>query len=168
MYRINEKAEAVREVQAYLRELSRVYDEIPVLSVDGVYDERTREAVRVFQRMKGLIETGEIDYETFLVLYEAYRPLKEERIGESELIPAVAFPLRLGDSGSFVRILQSVLAEIYSLPLPADGFFGRTTEDAVRKAEERYLLAPSGTVDRKLWQLLAADYRSAIAKKIPV
>ena len=168
MYRINEKTNAVREIQNYLRELSRIYTEIPILSVDGVYDERTREAVRALQRMQGLTETGEVDYETFLALYEAYRPLKDERIGESELIPAAAFPLRMGDSGSYVRILQSVLGEIYSLPLPADGFFGRTTEDAVRKAEERYLLTPSGTVDRKLWQLLAADYRSAIAKKIPV
>lgn len=167
MYRINEKAETVREIQTYLRELSRVYTQIPTLSIDGIYGERTREAVRSFQKMEGLTETGEVDRETFHALYALFRTLSDERKGDSELIPAVAFPLRMGDSGSYVRILQSVLSETLSLPLPADGFFGRPTENAVRAAEERYRLPVTGRVDRRLWQMLAADYRSAIAQKIP-
>lgn len=167
MYRINDRSAAVREVQGYLRELSRFYSEIPNLHIDGIYGDETREAVRALQRMQGLAQTGEIDYETFLILYELYLPIKEERIGNSELIPAEAFPLRMGDSGSYVRILQSVLSEIFSLSLPTDGFYGGTTENAVRRAEERYGKTPTGSVDRILWQKIAADYRASVLEKIP-
>ena len=166
MYRINEKSEAVREIQTYLRELSRRFDEIPVIHIDGIYGEETREAVRAFQKMAGIPETGDSDYETFTLLFRLYETVKNERIGESELIPAAAFPLRMGDSGSYVRILQSVLGEVLTLTLPADGFYGRTTEDAVRLAEGRYRVPLSGNVSRLLWQMLAADYRAAIAEKI--
>lgn len=164
-YRIDEKKEAVREVQTYLRTLASLYKQLPLLSVDGIYGEKTREAVRLFQRMTGLAETGDTDEETFSLLYGMYLPVKEELMGESELFPANVFPLRLGDSGSPVRILQSVLNEILSLHLPTDGFFGKTTEDAVRLSEGRYLMPPTGTVSRRLWQRISADYRAAIAKK---
>ena len=164
-YRIDEKSEAVREVQSYLRTLASLYKELPLLSVDGIYGEETRDAVRLFQRMTGLTETGDTDEETFSLLYSMYLPVKEELIGESELFPSSAFPFRLGDSGSPVRILQSVLSEILTIHLPTDGFFGKTTEDAVRLIEGRYLLPQTGTVSRRLWQKISADYRAVIAKK---
>ncbi len=166
-YRIDHKSEAVREVQTYLRTLATLYKELPVLSVDGIYGDETREAVRVFQRMTGLPQTGEADAETFALLYSMYLPVKEELDGESELLPAKAFPLRLGDSGSHIRILQSVLGEILDLHIPTDGFFGRTTEEGVRRAEGRYLFPQTGYVSRRLWQRLSADYRAAVAEKFP-
>lgn len=167
MYRIDKKSEAVREVQTYLRELSTVYKELPRLSIDGVYGEETREAVRVFQRMTGLSVTGDTDEETFSLLFGMYKPIMEERLGKSELLPISVFPLRLGDSGSHVRILQNVLGEIFSLRIPTDGFFGRQTEDGVRLAEERYGTPPTGYVTRNLWQKLSSDYSAAIAEKFP-
>ncbi len=168
MYRIDEKSEAVREVQTYLRELSNLYKELPRLSVDGIYGDETREAVRIFQRMTGLTVTGDTDEETFTLLFRMYEPVRKERIGESVLLPAEAFPLRLGDSGSHIRILQSVLDEIFSLHIPTDGFFGRTTEEGVRLAETRYGTPATGYVSRRLWQMLSADYSAIIAEKFPL
>ena len=141
MYRIDKKSEAVKEIQAYLREIEAKEGVTPKLAVDGVYGEETRASVRAFQRREGLIETGEVDKETFELLYAAYLSALEEK--ESALIPAILFPLRMGDSGSYVRILQAVLNEILSLRIPPDAFFGRATENGVRAAEARYGIGKS-------------------------
>ena len=165
MYRIDIKSDAVREIQTYLRELEARDGVTPKLSVDGVYGEETRRSVSAFQKKEGLTETGEVDKETFDVLFAAYLAALAAASGESVLIPAAIFPLRMGDSGSFIRILQTVLNEILSMRIPSDGFFGRATENGVREAEARYGLSPSGSVSRALWLKLARDYERVLSEK---
>ena len=165
MYRIDKKSDATREVQTYLRALEAQNGSIPKLAVDGVYGDETRASVRAFQKQMGLIETGEADKETFELLFAAYLATLEETSRESVLIPAKIFPLRMGDSGSYVHILQTVLNEILSSRIPTDGFFGRATENGVREAEERYGLSQRGSVSLLLWKRLAADYEESLLRK---
>lgn len=166
MYRIDIRSDTVRQIQTYLRELEAALGVRPKLSVDGVYGDETRESVRAFQRREGLTETGEVDAETFEKLYAAYFSASLLSSKESLLIPAVAFPLRMGDSGSYIRILQSVLGEILGERIPGDGFYGRATENGVRAAEARYGMTPSGSVTRLLWLKMANDYAAAVKKRI--
>lgn len=165
MYRIDTKKEAVRQVQTYLLELSHAFEEIPHLTVDGIYGEETAEAVRALQGKWGLAVTGEVDDATFLLLFEQFALAREERLGESELIPAIVFPLQMGDSGSHVRILQSTLDEILGTRIPKDGFFGKATEDGIRSLQRRYGLRSDGIVDRGLWGRISQDYRSQVKGK---
>lgn len=165
MYRIDIKSDTVREIQRYLRELEALYGTVPKLSIDGIYGEETRASVRAFQRREGLAETGETDKETFEALYAAALAASTAKT-ESVLLPLAIFPMRMGDSGSYVRILQSVLNEILDERIPSDGFYGRATENGVRAAEARYGLKASGNVSRLLWQRLSADYAAAVLGKI--
>ena len=165
MYRIDIKSDAIREIHTYLRELEDKEGITPKLSVDGVYGEETRRSVGAFQKREGLTETGEVDKETFDLLFAAYIASLAATSEESVLIPAAFFPLRMGDSGSFVRILQSVLNEVLSAHIPGDGFFGRATENGVREAEVRYGLSPSGSVSRALWLKLSHDYGRMLLEK---
>lgn len=165
MYRIDTAKEATKQVQLYLLELSHLYRDLPHLTVDGIYGKETAEAVHAFQTKFGLSPTGEADAATFALLFEEFHAAREERVGESELIPAIAFPFQMGDSGSHVRILQSAVDEVLDAHIPKDGFFGRATEDAVRTLQRRYSLPPDGKVNRALWQRIAKEYRGRIEEK---
>ena len=165
MYRIDTEKEATRQVQTYLSELSHADKSLPRITVDGIYGKETAEAVRAFQGKWGLAVTGEVDDATFLLLFQKFEAAREERIGESELIPAIVFPLQMGDSGSHVRILQSTLDEILGTRIPKDGFFGKATEDGVRSLQRHYGLLSDGTVNRALWVRIAKDYRTRVKEK---
>ncbi len=72
MYDIQKKEDAIRMTQTFLLEISYTDDDIPHVSVDGIYGERTRRAIRIFQRKKGITETGRTDFETWQALFDAY------------------------------------------------------------------------------------------------
>ena len=72
MYDIHNRDDAVRMAQTFLLEISYVDEDIPHVSVDGIYGERTRRAVRIFQAKHGIPETGRTDFVTWEALYEAY------------------------------------------------------------------------------------------------
>jgi peptidoglycan hydrolase-like protein with peptidoglycan-binding domain len=69
VYHIDREEEAIAEVQRYLRALSYRHESIPHVGVDGIYNDETREAVRAFQALFALLETGVADRETFERLY---------------------------------------------------------------------------------------------------
>ena len=62
----------VRQVQEQLAVISGAYPAIPRVTADGVYGPATAEAVREFQSVFGLPETGTIDYRTWYKISEIY------------------------------------------------------------------------------------------------
>lgn len=63
----------VRQIQEQINVISEVYSAIPELErVDGIYGERTQEAVREFQSVFGLPQTGIVDYRTWYKIQEIY------------------------------------------------------------------------------------------------
>lgn len=71
----------VRLVQDQLITISDVYSAIPTITADGIYGPRTAEAVRVFQSIFGLPQTGVIDYRTWYKISQIY--VGVTRIGEA-------------------------------------------------------------------------------------
>ena len=69
---IGEKSSFVAIIQLMLRELSADFDEIESLKIDGIYGERTADAIRAFQRASLLEVTGEVDLETYNRLSRAF------------------------------------------------------------------------------------------------
>ena len=62
----------VRQAQEQLNRIARNYPAIPIIDADGIYGERTAEAVRTFQGIFGLPRTGVIDYATWYKISEIY------------------------------------------------------------------------------------------------
>ena len=62
----------VLQLQEQLNRIGRAYPVIPRISEDGIYGPATAEAVRVFQSVFGLPETGVTDYVTWYKISEIY------------------------------------------------------------------------------------------------
>ena len=70
-------------LQTYLNRISDVYTSIPKLTVDGIYGQSTANAVREFQRIFGLEETGVTASYTWESIAGEYRTLVDGQYGSS-------------------------------------------------------------------------------------
>ncbi len=77
MYDMNDRAAAIRRIQQYLYTISREYQYLPAVFVDGIYGEETRKGVADFQRNFNLAVTGRVNYVTFVALLAEYRRINE-------------------------------------------------------------------------------------------
>ncbi|MGN1472826.1 MAG: peptidoglycan-binding protein, partial [Eubacteriales bacterium] len=75
----------VGSLQALLDALSGSIPELPPLSVDLIFGPQTEEAVRTFQSLYGLPETGEVDRATWNALLGAYETLLRSVPNENNL-----------------------------------------------------------------------------------
>ena len=66
------RGEKVRQIQEQLNVVAEAYPLIPKIAVDGIYGPATEEAVRVFQSVFGLPQTGVVDYRTWYKISEIY------------------------------------------------------------------------------------------------
>lgn len=155
MYRIENKAAAIREVQKYLRTLSQEGGTLPLVSIDGTYGPHTELAVRAFQKEQDLPETGIVNYATFTALYEAYRVYEESRALDA--LPSHGdFPLHLGDSGDGVTALHTLLRMLGTYypdlgRIPNTSAFSDDTERAVCYLQTVFIEDPDGIVTKKLY-----------------
>ncbi len=62
----------VRQIQEQINEISGAYPAIPGIAADGIFGERTKDAVRKFQEVFGLPVTGIVDYPTWYKIQEIY------------------------------------------------------------------------------------------------
>ena len=153
MYSLGDESAAVREIQKYLHFISeRDFIEIPRVAIDGVYGEETKDAVKAFQKYKNILPSGEIDYETFQMLYEEYLNAKLLYEAEEFLIDAKNFPYKYGDSGNDVLLLNIMLnemSEFYSEMNKVDlkPYFSSETEKAVKSARKIFILGDTAYID---------------------
>ena len=164
-YRIDNETEPVREIQTYLLEVAHTDDRIPKVTIDGHYGDTTRDAVKTFQTIEGIDETGIVDFETWVLLHRRHSEAQTARKEASAFPFASDFDLHLGDTGIAVIVLQALLAEFASIypnvVRPAiTGQFGLTTADAVRSIQRNYGLRADGTVSVGLWNRMTRDYQS--------
>jgi len=62
----------VRQLQAQLDRIAEVYSAIPRIAIDGVFGENTQAAVREFQSIFGLPQTGIVDFRTWYKISQLY------------------------------------------------------------------------------------------------
>ena len=62
----------VLQMQEQLLRISQAYPALPSITPDGIFGNATQEAVRTFQRIFGLPETGIVDYPTWYKISEIY------------------------------------------------------------------------------------------------
>lgn len=62
----------VRQLQQQLNRIAQNYPLIPTIAVDGIYGAGTAEAVRVFQQIFKLPQTGDVDYPTWYEISDIF------------------------------------------------------------------------------------------------
>ena len=166
----------VLQLQFILDIVSRFYPEVPQVIEDGVFDARTLNSVREFQRRFGINPDGVVGPATWAKLYEVYRgidrnvniphpPVIDPPNWVRPVYPGVL--LRNGSRGESVRIIQQYLTSINrafpSIPaLTPDGVFGPLTEASVRAFQREFGLVADGVIGAK-W----ADW-NRLSKKLNI
>lgn len=69
---IGSGGEKVRQIQQQLNRIAQNYPAIPEIMSDGIYGSRTADAVRVFQRIFNLPQSGVVDYPTWYQISNIY------------------------------------------------------------------------------------------------
>lgn len=69
---VGSSGEKVRQLQNQLNRIARNYPAIPTVTPDGIYGPATAEAVRTFQRIFNLPQTGVTDYPTWFEISDIY------------------------------------------------------------------------------------------------
>lgn len=162
----------VQFIQTRLNRISKNYPAIPkIATVDGVYTDATVDAVRKFQEIFSMPQTGEVDRSTWYAILRIYAGVKSLSDLDSEGIPIEDVTnlfqtvLTQGSTGTGVRELQYFLTFI-SLFDPAvssaaiDGIFGPATEAAVRSFQREYGLPETGVVNTATWERLFSTYQT--------
>lgn len=169
--RLGDQGEAVRLIQNRLNRIAINYPSIPfVLLPDGIFNEDTLEAVRTFQRIFNLPQTGEVDEDTWykiIYIYTAVKGLAElESEGEelqNEAYPGT--PVKLGEVGPNVLRIQWYLNAVAASGqlgisrIVLDGIFGAETQRAVAAIQREFGFPQTGEVDRKTWDELTKLYK---------
>lgn len=66
------RSDKVRQMQEQLNRIAQNYPLIPRISADGIYGPRTEEAVKVFQQVFGLPQTGVVDFPTWYKISQIF------------------------------------------------------------------------------------------------
>ncbi len=69
---IGASGEKVAQMQEQLDTIAQVYSAIPRIQADGIYGERTKTAVRAFQKIFDLPQTGIVDFATWYMISQIY------------------------------------------------------------------------------------------------
>lgn len=69
---IGSSGDKVRQMQQQLNRIAENYPAIPTIIADGIFGERTAQAVRTFQQIFGLPATGVVDFSTWYAISRIY------------------------------------------------------------------------------------------------
>lgn len=158
---------AIFEIQKWLRFISKFNEEIIPLNPDGIFGEETEAAVKAFQKMFNIPETGVVDINTWNLIRDTHNDLKEVK---SPPDPIFAFPVemhsfKMGDDFDEVLLLQIILDKIAKRyenipPSSLSGIYDEETMQQVLKLQEIFNLEKTGKVDKKTWNKISKLYSS--------
>lgn len=172
--RRGDSGDYVTVLQVMLNRISQDYPAIPrITPPDGIFGNRTENAVREFQRIFGLTPDGIVGKATWYKLVALYVGVTDlsELLSEGQryyqIRPASdGNPIQEGDTGLEVTGLQYFLSIISQVNpgfsrLNIDGDFGPATRNAVITAQRYFGLDPTGRVNLATWLSIYDEYLAA-------
>ncbi|QSX04756.1 peptidoglycan-binding protein [Sedimentibacter sp. zth1] len=149
----------VKTLQYYLDFISFYNDNIDPVTIDGIFGEKTENAVKQFQKEYGLEVNGIVDLKNFRKLEEVYDDIYSSIPPEtmSEYVDIYpGYVLFLGLSNPKVTLIQQYLKLIsentdYVSPVKVTGVYDNQTDKAVRQIQDRFAIPITGTVDPATW-----------------
>ena len=163
---------AVKRMQDFLNRIRVNYPLIPrIENPNGYFGADTATAVRTFQNIFGLSQTGTIPRATWNKISSIYVGIARmaELNGEGDRISIGENPpnvtLSLGSRGNNVLELQFILNVIsqYYSDIPSvimDGVFDERTRQSVLAFQKRFGISQTGNVATLTWPMLYSVYRS--------
>ena len=167
----------VEEIQKMLVEIVNLYPSLSIITIDGVYGQNTVIAVKEFQKLNSLPQTGIIDEITMRKLSylheknrEKFREellknkiseVKKNKKREDDYLDQSDNILSEGSIGEYVKSLQSYL-NVVSNKYPTisllrvDGIFGPKTKAAVMEFQRIFELKQDGVVGYETWNKLSS------------
>ncbi len=167
----------VEEIQKMLVEIVNLYPSLPIITIDGIYGQNTVIAVKEFQKLNSLPQTGIIDEITMRKLSylheknrEKFREellknkiseVKKNKKREDDYLDQSDNILSEGSIGEYVKSLQSYL-NVVSNKYPTisllrvDGIFGPKTKAAVMEFQRIFELKQDGVVGYETWNKLSS------------
>lgn len=137
---------------------------------DGVMGPCTVRAVKIFQKEKGLPETGKVDLTTWEAVCSDYCDCTEN-FGNCQSISPFphkkGYAVCEGERSDLVIIIQIMLNELrlcndsYGY-IPPNGRFGTSSVEAVRGFQSLHGIKVTGCVDAATWNAMAKEYNSLI------
>ncbi len=70
--KVGSRGEKVRQMQEQLNAIADVYSAIPRITADGIFGTMTERAVKEFQSIFGLPQSGVVDFRTWYKISEIY------------------------------------------------------------------------------------------------
>ena len=162
----------VAGLQYMLGALAGADPELTSLAVDGVFGERTLEAVLRFQKRAGLPMTGRADPDTWEAIRTRWWEL-EGRTGPTRpvrLFPAEGTRVEEGTAREYL-ILPQTMFQVLSrqflgiADVPADGVYTAAWADNVRWLQRAGGLPPTGTLDQPAWDALSRLYEVFVVRE---
>ena len=141
----------VKDLQTKLKKLG-YYDAY----VDGDYGDTTVAAVKAFQKKYNLTADGIAGKETLKKLDSVYKNADSDKDDDS---------LRMGDSGSAVKDLQTKLKKLGYYSGTVDSTFGSGTYAAVKAFQKKYNLTADGVAGSETLKKLDSVYKNADSDK---
>ncbi len=162
MYRIDDKPEAIRQVQTYLRVVGN--PEIFIYP-SGIYDENTRLSVIDFQTSRDITPSGDVDKTTFDLLFSEYVTANDKNELNRTLDSFISFPLLPGDSSDGMTHINKTLSRVlehygHTHSLRGGNFYSDETAEAVKIMRGIYMLEELEMIDEVFYLRLIADHDS--------
>ncbi len=162
----------VRRLREQLRLIAQYGGNMPLITIDGVYDEDTENAVRSFQRLFGLPATGQIDFDTWETLNDVYALVQERMAPPIPLSPFYGCDVtaREGDESPLIALIEVMLNSIAERfdnlsSVTPDGIYSKEMTDAVTAFQKTNLLDQTGEVDKRTWNALARLYNQEFERE---
>lgn len=173
--RVGDAGNNVRILQVQLNRIARNYPAIPKIeNENGIFGIDTENAVRKFQEIFNLNQTGEVDKSTWYRIKQYYNGVKSlaDLVSEGVTIAEATVPfaneVSQGMSGIPVTTVQYYLSIIAYFnnalePVPRSGTFGPETVEAVERFQRFYGLPVTGVVDTATWNTISRIYTETVA-----
>ena len=159
MYRIYDKSEAIKRVQNYLRAVER---SVKTILPTGVYDADTRDSVINFQAENNIQVTGEVDKETFDLLFSKYMDVIfameiNENIGNK-----FDFPILPGDHFTEMFNINHTLVSLLDYygqyhNVRINNYYSKESVAAVKDLKKIYMLPINYTIDERFYARMMMD-----------
>ena len=153
----------VRSLQTMLRALSFAYDFLPRLTPDGIFGERTLEAVMLFQREFHPPVTGRVNQSTWDAIANLYRLGVAAGTWSTGGFPAGGITVAPGSSSVHINVLQSMFRALAQVLEEVEEGAVTGVNDPVTARNIRWLQRianrpETGILDQSTWNLAARLY----------
>ncbi len=161
----------IRSLQYMLNQLAIHNDVLVRLAVDGIFGERTLEAVMVFQREYHLPVNGVVDLNTWDAIQKAYF--------EAELLYGYPPPLNVLPNGSYTAaegaesepmlIVQAMFGSLAKVmtnfsPCQMNSCNDGVTHNNIRELQRLAGLPVNGVLDRATWAYMVQLYQALVTR----